>query len=91
MDVPSMLIGAGIAMLLANVWVWFVLPKWHDHGRRRQQRRTEARLRELSLHRVADRFSQIVQTNGVDQCPTCDPSDASSCSIHGTPSGPTRS
>jgi hypothetical protein len=37
MDIPSMLIGAGLAMLLANVWLWFVLPRWRDRGRRRDQ------------------------------------------------------
>jgi hypothetical protein len=51
MDIPSLIIGAAIAMLLANAWVWFVLPRWHDRGQRRLQRRTEARLLEMRRSR----------------------------------------
>lgn len=46
MDIPSMIIGAGIAMLLANLWVWYGLPQWQARGQLRDRRRTEARRRE---------------------------------------------
>jgi hypothetical protein len=35
MDLPSMMFGFGIAMLLANLWLWIVLPAWRAVGRRR--------------------------------------------------------
>jgi hypothetical protein len=96
MDIYTILMMSGNLLWIPLAIIY--LPKlWRFVGRRRDQRRAEARLRRLERPEImgyflpkSERppFTGPEETNGVTQCPTCDPSDASSCSIHGTP--PTR-